>query len=916
MASLRARGRSWFDALGSELRSLATAVGRPGGSARGKLLGVTLSTTAIALAVAGIAMLSRDLGTYRNSWAADLATQAQILAASTAPALAFNDRETAVRNLNALAARESLRIAAIYHQNGTLYASYRRDGDALAPPARDQHAPGLRIAGERIELTQRIVDNGEVLGTIYLRATYDVRGRVRDYVIIFAAVTLLSMGVALLLSSPLQRRISAPLDAMASIARLVVERRDYSRRAGKAGNDEIGVVVDAFNKMLDEVQARARELEESNQALQAEVAIRQGAEQALARANARLESAMAAAEIGSWVFDFRTQQFTADRNFAALFGSEDDAALSGDLQLHRRQIHPDDIASVIAAETTAVRTGRLPATEFRIIRPNGEVRWVVGRGKILLGVTGRPRLVAGLLIDITAQKAAEQALRASEQLYRAIGESMQYGVWVCDADGRNTYVSESFLRLTGLTQEQCSKLGWSDVLHPDDVEATLTGWQECVRTGGLWYREHRFRGTDGLYHPVLAQGAPIRGERGEIAGWAGINLDISRLKKTEAALLEADRRKDEFLATLAHELRNPLAPIRNAAKILDNPAANERQRQWGREVITRQVQHMALLLDDLLDVSRITRGRLELKKDRVPLGVLIANAIETARPLIEAKHQVLEVVTVANPPELEVDALRISQALANLLTNAAKYTDAGGHIAITATVGEQGVSIAVKDTGIGLSAAAIARVFDMFSQVESAVDRSQGGLGIGLALVKGLISLHGGTVSAVSEGLGCGSTFTVQLPRAAVISSQSAVAHPPEVRDPHFAERCKVLVADDNKDTANTLAMVLEMNGFEVLVAYSGSQALEIGSGERPDACVLDIGMPGLSGHEAARRIRREAWGKEVLLVTVTGWGQQEDIDKAYAAGFDYHFTKPVDLEVLQRYLTEFMSKRRAACAI
>jgi CheY-like chemotaxis protein len=297
----------------------------------------------------------------------------------------------------------------------------------------------------------------------------------------------------------------------------------------------------------------------------------------------------------------------------------------------------------------------------------------------------------------------------------------------------------------------------------------------------------------------------------------------------------------------------------------------------------------------------------------VPLGVLIANAIETARPLIEAKHQVLEVATAPEPLELEVDPLRVSQALANLLTNAAKYTDAGGHITITAAVDEQGVSIAVKDTGIGLSAPAIARVFDMFSQVESAVDRSQGGLGIGLALVKGLISLHGGTVSAASEGLGYGSTFTVRLPRAAVMSSQPAIEHRPEHRGSGLTARCKVLVADDNKDAANSLAMVLEMSGFEVLVAYSGSQALEIGSRERPDAFVLDIGMPELSGHEAARRIRQEAWGKQALLVTVTGWGQQEDIDKAHAAGFDCHFTKPVDLEILQRYLTELTTKPRSS---
>ena len=338
-----------------------------------------------------------------------------------------------------------------------------------------------------------------------------------------------------------------------------------------------------------------------------------------------------------------------------------------------------------------------------------------------------------------ALEQSNAALHESEKLYRAIGETIQYGVWVCDASGRNTYASDSFLRLTGYTQQQASDFGWLELLHPEDREATLAAWAECTRLGSVWYREHRMRGVDGQYHPILAQGVPIRNDDGEITRWVGINLDISRLKQTEQALLDADRRKDEFLATLAHELRNPLAPIRNAVRLLEIPATDEQQRRWGREVIARQVRNMALLLDDLLDVSRITRGKLELKKEYVSLRSVIEVAIETARPLIESRRHALTVTLPAEDITLEADPLRLSQVISNLLTNAAKYTDPDGRVALAAALTGTGLAISVKDSGIGLSAETIPGLFAMFSQVNTAIDRSQGGLGIGLGLVKGLV---------------------------------------------------------------------------------------------------------------------------------------------------------------------------------
>jgi len=381
------------------------------------------------------------------------------------------------------------------------------------------------------------------------------------------------------------------------------------------------------------------------------------------------------------------------------------------------------------------------------------------------------------------------------------------------------------------------------------------------------------------------------------------------LEQSNAALQNADRRKDEFLATLAHELRNPLAPIRSAAKLLESPAADDRQRQWGRDVIARQVHRMALLLDDLLDVSRITSGRLQLRKQPLELASLITSAVETARPLIDAKQHHLEVLVPSEAIQLFVDPLRLSQALSNLLTNAAKYTDPSGRIILAAAFEGEDLTLSVRDSGIGLSTQALPRVFDMFSQVDSVVDRTEGGLGIGLALVKGLTELHGGTVQASSEGPGCGSTFTIRLPRASVMAPVTQAEAVAATLKDTSGTRCRVLVADDNVDAAQTLTLILQMSGYNVFVANAGREALELALRERPEALILDIGMPQLTGYEVASRVRQESWGAHALLIAVTGWGQPSDKDNAKAAGFDHHLTKPVDLDEIHRLLATYSNR-------
>jgi PAS domain S-box-containing protein len=756
-------------------------------SVRGQLMRVVLSTTMIALLVAGIATLTVDLTQYEKSWASDLSTEASILAVGIAPALAFNDHEAATRNLAALGARSRVTAAALYLPDGRVYASFVREG-AIPPPPRPP-PEGITTSGQRVEFVHRIERNGEVLGTLYLTALYDTVERAEAYLGIFGLVTLLGLVVAFLLSRRLQRGITEPLDAMAAIARRIVTQRDYSLRVKKTSDDEIGVVVDAFNSMLEEVGTRSRALEDSNRAMEnsnraltEEVEVRKSTQSALSLATTRLESTMAAAEIGTWLWDISKNEFSADRNLTALYGL-DEGTLDGAPHMHYARIHPEDLTAVRKAEQRAIKTGALAAIEFRVRLANGSDKWMAQRGKVQLDKEGKAFLISGLVIDITAQKEAEKALRL------------------------------------------------------------------------------------------------------------------------------ADQRKDEFLATLAHELRNPLAPVRHAVKVLESKSLEQAKAQWARDVISRQVHRMALLLDDLLDVSRITQGRLALKIETISLESLIEAAVETARPLIDAKKHQLTIDLPREPLMLTVDPLRLSQSLSNLLTNGAKYMDEGGQIILRAALSEEEFTLSVKDTGIGLEPEALSGLFAMFSQVNSALARSEGGLGIGLALVKGLIELHGGTINARSDGPGLGSEFTIHLPGAVVTPSASGTAVEEAPRPSPKDARHRVLVVDDNSDAADSLGMLLEMDGYSVSVGHSGEEALQMARQTRPNAMILDIGMPDMTGYEVARRIRAERWGGEMYLIAATGWGQQEDKARAIASGFDHHLTKPVDPDEVQKLLQAFFSR-------
>jgi len=400
---------------------------------------------------------------------------------------------------------------------------------------------------------------------------------------------------------------------------------------------------------------------------------------------------------------------------------------------------------------------------------------------------------------------------------------------------------------------------------------------------------------------------PVFNAAGQVEGIFAQGHDVTEQVLAANALKQADQRKDEFLATLAHELRNPLAPVRQAAFLAKAPGVPQERKAWALDVIERQVSHMTLLIDDLLDVSRISRGKLELRLEEMSLRDVMAAAVETTRPLLDEKAHRLTVDYPDADVRLLVDPVRIAQVISNLLSNAAKYTDTGGEIVLSARVQDNEVVIAVKDNGIGLSATDLQEIFGMFSQVSSALDRAEGGLGIGLALTRGLAALHGGRVEARSAGRGQGSEFVVTLPWRRAASAHESAKEEPGMTS-NNDQGCSILLADDNADALATMAMLLEIHGHQVHTAGDGEAAFAVAQEQQPQIAILDIGMPKANGYQVATRIREQAWGKKMKLIALTGWGQAQDLEKANQAGFDHHCTKPADVE----RLLELVAKCRA----
>jgi PAS domain S-box-containing protein len=498
------------------------------------------------------------------------------------------------------------------------------------------------------------------------------------------------------------------------------------------------------------------------------------------------------------------------------------------------------------------------------------------------------------------RKLADEALRESELRFARFMQHLPGLAWIKDVDGRYVYANEAAAGAFNVSREKLYGRADSEIFPPETAARFAENDRRALDTGAGIHVIESLQHPDGSQHQSIVSKFPIPGPGGRAAWVGGMAIDITDRVRAEEALKEADRRKDEFLATLAHELRNPLAPIRNSLEILELLRDDAEAVEQARAVMRRQVEYMVRLIDDLLDVSRISRGTLELRKERVELVAVVRSAVETSRPLIEGSSQQLVVTLPPDPIWITADVTRLAQVFANLLNNAAKFTAHGGHIRLLVERRANLVEVSIVDDGIGIPAEMLSKIFEMFTQVDPSLERAQSGLGIGLTIVKRLVEMHQGTIEALSAGPGHGSRFVVRLPVSADVGApETAVERKPLRSDGGR----RILVVDDNADALQSLAKMLRLLGHETYVARDGLEAVEVASIQKPEVVFMDLGMPRLNGFDACRQIRELPWAHAAVIVALTGWGNSEDRRRSAEAGFDQHLVKPVDLTKVEMIL-------------
>jgi len=553
-----------------------------------------------------------------------------------------------------------------------------------------------------------------------------------------------------------------------------------------------------------------------------------------------------------------------------------------------------------------IMAGALGAVEYYenpVRCRDGRLRLIAWHNSTLTDGAGR---VVGTLSsgeDITERKRAEEALRESRERLALALEAAGAGRWEFELETGCAACDTDCYGLWGVQPGLDRLEQWLEVVHPEDRGWVHRAWLDAVGSGGELRLEFRVQHPQEGIRWLMVVGRTVRDEGGRPMRMIGLSFDITERKRAEEALREADRRKDEFLAILAHELRNPLAPIRNALEILKLRGSPDPVTWNARDMIERQVAHLVRLIEDLMDVGRVNCGRLQLRKEPVALAEILEQVAEAVRPRIELAGQQFHLAVAQEPVYVDADPVRLTQVLLNLLDNACKYTGRGGAVHLTAERDGDEVEIRVADTGIGIAPEELSCLFEMFTRVGDPAQYAQKGLGIGLALARGLVEMHGGRIQARSEGLGRGATLVVRLP---------VLCEPPptmsELGKRELAAEAhplRILVADDNRDVVESLAVLLELTGYRVERAYDGLQAVEAVERYRPDVVLLDIGMPNLNGYEACRRIREQPWGRDLRIVALTGWGQEKDRERSKAAGFSSHLVKPVDRSDLLRLLAE-----------
>ncbi len=558
-------------------------------------------------------------------------------------------------------------------------------------------------------------------------------------------------------------------------------------------------------------------------------------------------------------------------------------------------VHPNDRHFIVRHWQEALAQGSPVNAEYRLRLPDGGWRWTNVRAAPLRNPDGSVARWIGMNIDVDARRQAEGALRESDGRFRVLAEASPALIYQFDDGGQLVYANRRCQDILGMQAGTLPEKVWGALLHPDEGPRYIERVLLAIATRAPFQQRVRARAADGRWHWFESHCAPLFGQGGAYRGHVGISIDVTEAVEAEDALRDADRRKDEFLATLAHELRNPLAPISNAVHLLRRPDGR-RSADRMVEMVGRQVRQIVRLVDDLMDVSRITQGKLELRREPLSLAEILSMAVETSMPAIEAGRHELAVSLPEETLMLEADKVRLTQVFGNMLNNAAKYTDRGGRIWVGAWREGAQVVVSVRDTGIGIPPEQLPYVFEMFAQAHRDSARGQAGLGIGLTMVKSLIELHGGSVEARSDGPGRGSEFIVSLPLARV--QQQEEQHGGGGGEALLAGR-RVLVVDDNGDAAESLALLLHAVGAEVRTAHDGLAGLAQAAEFLPQAVLLDLGMPGMDGFEVARRLRGDARQAGLVIVALTGWGQEDDRRRTQAAGFDHHLTKPVDVDAL-----------------
>ena len=643
------------------------------------------------------------------------------------------------------------------------------------------------------------------------------------------------------------------------------------------------------------------------------------AEADLRASEQRSRWAMQAAGGGAWDWDLTEGEAWWSEEMYALWGVAPGTTMR--LENSLELIVEADRESIGQAVEAAIASRSTYHSEFRIRHPQRGERWMASQGRLVFDEQGNPQRLLGLTFDITLRKQAEQELararRAAEQRaaeLEALLQAVPAAVWIAhDAQCRHisgNRTANQWLHLSdgaeaSLTAHRDARPGHFKVFqHGRELRGAELPVQLAAQGTEVRDFEAEIVNEDGTLLTMFGNATPLWDEQERTRGAVAAFVDISERKRAEQSLLETDRRKDEFLAILAHELRNPLAPIGNAVEILKLQPNPDENLQAARRIIDRQLQHMVRLIDDLLDVSRITHGRLELRKQRVELNTVLQQAIETSRPLIERARHRLDLDLPTRPIYLQADPVRLAQVFVNLLNNACSYMSRGGEIHVSVQVEGAEVLVEVRDSGIGIAPEFLPRLFEMFSQAGTGLDRPQGGLGIGLSLAKQLVDLHGGRIEAASPGPGRGSEFKVRLPviLPAQQVGETSSAGPKEGGE---GSALRILVVDDNRDAAESLAMLLRARGHQVETAFDGLAGVEAAQRSRPDLMLLDIGMPRLDGYSACRRIREQPWGKGLRIVALTGWGQEEDRRKSESAGFDGHLVKPIAADDLQRLLAD-----------